>query len=138
MSQPLHVDKSLKYGVGLAVALVALISIWSWRTLHQASVPQPLSPIRVAGSSNPIAVVAGDAHVAGVAVATPPSTVSASANQSGTGQVQSVSPSPSAPRQNPVPSKVPSGAHITPPKTFEDPEDPSLLESVLSTAWSLL
>jgi hypothetical protein len=149
---PLYADKSLKYGVGLAVLLVTLIGAWSWHTLRQVSVAPPLPPVQISGSAHPIAVATMGTQLTGDTPTStdgaPTSSTSASnassnaptitpvnlpASQTSAGQQQTTPiASASASQLTDMRSQVPPSVPIAP-----EPHD-SVLVRVLSTVLSLL
>jgi hypothetical protein len=149
----LQADRSLKYGVGLAVALVVLITVWSWRTLRQVSVAPPLPPVHISGSAKPIAVVTigsrAGSGVAAPADTTAPSNTSVStahpnapvgSQTSVYGQSVASQTPPKATKQpaaSPVSAGISNAKQTTAPLP-NVPEQPSLLDHVVSTLLSLL
>lgn len=141
---PIHADKSLKYGVGLALALTALIGMWSWRTLRHPTVMPPLPPIQVSGSAHPISVVTaysvpGSGETAPETSATTLATSTDDAQEARAAtQVAAPQAQTPAPRAAALSAKEGSKALAIPAEPAAEPDQHSLVNSILTTVVSLL
>jgi hypothetical protein len=146
---PIYADKSLKYGVGLALLLVILISVWSWRTLRQATMAPPLPSVQISGSAHPIAVsTIGTTTTSD----TPDNRGAGTSRHQGGGGESTAENSVAAPQASAPQTTSPSlgmaqgGQPASPARTpaatesaaLPQPEKHTLLDGILSTVLSLL